>query len=280
MTTAAAATVSDFYYGAVTPVAAYLMACLGAALGLRCTTRSLRRPQHRARWLALGAVSIGCGIWTMHFIAMIGFSVEGALVNYDATKTLLSLVVAIAVVAVGVFLVGYRGGSPLNLGVAGAVTGLGVAAMHYLGMAAIHTNGTLHYDTGTVALSIVIAIAAATAALWAAVSIHALWASLGASLVMGVAVTGMHYTGMAAVSVHLTNAAGASQSSADLVAFLLVMLAGPLLVLLVAAVIVMFDPDMMLGETEATALEPEPAPLFGGDSVFPAREPSQTRTSW
>lgn len=109
--TATAATVSDFYYGAVTPVAAYLMACLGAALGLRCTTRSLRRPQHRARWLALGAVSIGCGIWTMHFIAMIGFSVEGALVDYDATKTLLSLVVAIAVVAVGVFLVGYRGGS-------------------------------------------------------------------------------------------------------------------------------------------------------------------------
>ena len=278
--TAAAATVSDFYYGAVTPIAAYLMACLGAALGLRCTTRSLRRPQHRARWLALGAVSIGCGIWTMHFIAMIGFSVEGALVNYDATKTLLSLGVAIAVVAVGVFLVGYRGGSPLNLGVAGAVTGLGVAAMHYLGMAAIHTNGTLHYDAVTVALSIVIAVAAATAALWAAVSIHALWASLGASLVMGVAVTGMHYTGMAAVSVHLTNVAGSSQSSADLVAFLLVMLAGPLLVLLVAAVIVMFDPDMMLGETEAMTSESEPAPLFGGDSVFPAREPSQTRTSW
>ncbi|WP_405945546.1 hypothetical protein OG588_00725 [Streptomyces prunicolor] len=280
---ASAATVSDFYYGAVTPVAAYLMACLGAALGLRCTTRSLRRPQHRARWLALGAVSIGCGIWTMHFIAMIGFSVEGALVNYDATKTLLSLLVAIAVVAVGVFLVGYRGGSPLNLGVAGTVTGLGVAAMHYLGMAAIHTNGTLHYDTATVALSIVIAVAAATAALWAAVSIHALWASLGASLVMGVAVTGMHYTGMAAVSVHLTNVAGASQSSADLVAFLLVMLAGPLFVLLVAAVIVMFDPDMMLGETEAEASVPMPTPMFGGDSVFPAREsaqPSQSRTSW
>ena len=281
--TATAATVSDFYYGAVTPVAAYLMACLGAALGLRCTTRSLRRPQHRARWLALGAVSIGCGIWTMHFIAMIGFSVEGALVDYDATKTLLSLVVAIAVVAVGVFLVGYRGGSPLNLGVAGTVTGLGVAAMHYLGMAAIHTNGTLHYDPATVALSIVIAVAAATAALWAAVSIHALWASLGASLVMGVAVTGMHYTGMAAVSVHLTNVAGASQSSADLVAFLLVMLAGPLLVLLVAAVIVMFDPDMMLGETEPKASVPVPAPMFGGGSVFPAKqpaEPSQSRGSW
>ncbi|WP_326725674.1 hypothetical protein OHT59_46005 [Streptomyces sp. NBC_00243] len=270
------ATVSDFYYGAATPVAAYLMACLGAALGLRCTTRSLRRPRYRARWLALGTVSIGCGIWTMHFIAMIGFSVQGALVSYDTTKTLLSLAVAIAVVAVGVFLVGYRGGSPLNLGVAGVVTGLGVAAMHYLGMAAIQTNGTLHYDAPTVLLSVVIAIAAATAALWAAVSIHALWASLGASLVMGVAVTGMHYTGMAAVSVHLTHQTESSQSSADLIAFLLVMLAGPLLVLLVAAVIVMFDPDMMLGQGDSDASVPAP---FAGDPVFPS-QPAPTRTSW
>ncbi|MEU6261226.1 MHYT domain-containing protein [Streptomyces sp. NPDC047043] len=242
------ATVSNFYYGAVTPIAAYLMACLGAALGLRCTTRSLRRPQRRAGWLALGAIAIGCGIWTMHFIAMIGFSVQNALVSYDASKTLLSLVVAIAVVALGVFLVGYRGRSPLTLATAGTVTGLGVAAMHYLGMSAIHTNGTISYDPLTVVLSVVIAVTAATAALWAAVSIHALWASLGASLVMGVAVTGMHYTGMAAVSVHITGPAASAQSSTELLSFLLVMLAGPLTVLLVAAVIVMFDPDMMLGD--------------------------------
>ncbi|GLP67236.1 membrane protein [Streptomyces sp. TUS-ST3] len=242
------ADVSNFYYGAVTPVAAYLMACLGAGLGLRCTTRSLRRPQRRAGWLALGSVSIGCGIWTMHFIAMIGFSVQGALVSYDATKTLLSLAVAIVVVSGGVFLVGYRGASPMTLATAGTVTGLGVAAMHYLGMAAIHTNGTLHYDTLTVIVSIAIAIGAATAALWAAVSIHTLWASLGASLVMGVAVTGMHYTGMTAVSVHLTGPSAVATSSAGLLSFLLVMLAGPFVVLIVAAVIVMFDPDMMLGD--------------------------------
>ncbi|WP_328752787.1 hypothetical protein OHT57_45140 [Streptomyces sp. NBC_00285] len=258
--------VSNFYYGAVTPVAAYLMACLGAGLGLRCTTRSLRRPHRRAGWLALGAISIGCGIWTMHFIAMIGFSVQGALVDYDATKTLLSLVVAIAVVAVGVFLVGYRGGSPTTLATAGTVTGLGVAAMHYLGMAAIHTNGALRYDTPTVVLSVAIAIAAATAALWAAVSIHALWASLGASLVMGVAVTGMHYTGMAAVSVHLTGQSAVAQSSTSLLSFLLLMLAGPLSVLLVAAVIVMFDPDLMLGDdnwdqaTPARSMADAPSP--------------------
>ncbi|MET7451977.1 MHYT domain-containing protein [Streptomyces sp. NPDC005574] len=266
------ATVSNFYYGAVTPVSAYLMACLGAALGLRCTTRSLRRPQRKAGWLALGAVCIGCGIWTMHFIAMIGFSVQGALVGYDPTKTVLSLAVAIAFVAVGVFLVGYRGSSPLNLGIAGTVTGLGVAAMHYLGMAAIHTNGGLRYDTGTVALSVVIAVVAATAALWAAVSVHRLWASLGASLVMGVAVTGMHYTGMAAVSVHLTGQAESSQSSTNLLSFLLVMLAGPLVVLLVAAVIVMFDPDMMLSDDDWDRAAPAPDDSV---NVFSDRQPTR-----
>ncbi|GAB2930319.1 MHYT domain-containing protein [Streptomyces heilongjiangensis] len=264
------ATVSNFYYGAATPVAAYLMACLGAALGLRCTTRSLRRPHRRAGWLTLGAVSIGCGIWTMHFIAMIGFSVEGALVSYDTTKTLLSLLVAICVVAIGVFLVGYRGGSPATLATAGTVTGLGVASMHYLGMAAVHTNGTLHYDTLTVGLSVGVAVAAATAALWAAVSIHNLWASLGASMIMGVAVTGMHYTGMASVSVHLTGRSDVSQSSAGLLSFLLAMLAGPLVVLLVAAVIVMFDPDMVLGDNEWDGTAPAPAP-HGGRTATPAR---------
>ncbi|WP_086766315.1 MHYT domain-containing protein [Streptomyces bobili] len=248
----AAATVSNFYYGAVTPVAAYLMACFGAALGLRCTTRSLRgaRRGRKAGWLALGAVSIGCGIWTMHFVGMIGFSVQGALVSYDPARTLLSLAVAIVVVAVGVFLVGYRGAAPLNLGMAGTITGLGVAAMHYLGMAAMHTHGTLRYSAPTVALSVLIAVVAATAALWAAVSVHGLLSSLGASLVMGVAVTGMHYTGMAAVSVDLSGSTATGQSSVGLLSFLLFMLAGPLTVLLIAAVIVMFDPDMMLGDDE------------------------------
>jgi len=146
------------------------------------------------------------------------------------------------------------------------MTGLGVAAVHYLGMEAIHTHGGLPNDMPTVGLSVAIAVAAATAALWAAVSIRGLWSSLGASLVMGVAVTGMHYTGMAAVSVHLTGGSAVSQSSTGLLSFLLLMLAGPLVVLLVAAVIVMFDPDMMLGDDEPAAL-----PAHGAGTDVPTR---------
>ncbi|MEU9455490.1 MHYT domain-containing protein [Streptomyces sp. NPDC048277] len=245
-------TISGFHYGAVTPVAAYLMACLGAALGLRCIVRSLYHngQSWKPGWLALGAASIGCGIWTMHFIAMIGFHVQGTTIRYDVSLTLLSLAVAILVVGIGVFAVGYRGATAGTLWAAGVVTGLGVAAMHYLGMAALRLDGTIHYDRFTVALSVVIAIAAATAALWAAVSIRGFTASLGASLVMGLAVSGMHYTAMAAVSVDLHPASVTAWSSGSPTSLLLPMLLGPAVFLLLAGVVVMFDPLLVLGEDD------------------------------
>ncbi|MFF7387138.1 MHYT domain-containing protein [Streptomyces scabiei] len=244
-------TVDGFSYGAVTPVAAYVMACLGAALGLRCVVRSVYNERSwKPGWLALGAASIGCGIWTMHFIAMVGFRVKESPIHYDVGLTVLSLAVAITVVGIGVFAVGYRGVSRSTLCTAGSVTGLGVAAMHYLGMAAIQLNGYIQYDIAVVALSVGIAIVAATAALWAAVSIRGFLTSLGASLVMGVAVSGMHYTGMAAVGVHLHGTTGGTFTGESPTTILLPMLIGPVIFLLLAGVVVMFDPLLVLGEGE------------------------------
>ncbi|MGW2236930.1 MHYT domain-containing protein [Streptomyces sp. NPDC001759] len=278
-------TVDGFRYGAVTPVAAYLMACLGGALGLRCIVRSLLNEQSwKGGWLALGAATIGCGIWTMHFIAMLGFQVRETGIRYDTGLTLLSLLVAIVVVGIGVFIVGYRGAGTATLAFAGVVTGLGVAAMHYLGMAAMQFNGDVRYDAVTVGVSVLIAIVAATAALWAAVTVRGFMASLGASLVMGVAVSGMHYTAMAAVSVHVhgSDVAWAGDSPTSL---LLPMLLGPAVFLLLAGVVVMFDPLLVLGEGDwnrsatnrrarARAGTPEPAPHPDGRLVGrPARTP-------
>ncbi|TXS47074.1 MHYT domain-containing protein [Streptomyces sp. OR43] len=245
-------TIDGFGYGAVTPVAAFLMACLGAALGLRCTTRSLRTERSfKAGWLALGATSIGSGIWTMHFIAMVGFTVEEVPIGYDKPITFASLAVAIVMVGIGIFLVGYRGATRMALVTGGTITGLGVASMHYLGMAGMRLDGQFEYDTITVSLSVVIAVVASTAALWAAVSIHGFLPSLGASVVMGVAVSGMHYTGMAALRVHLHPAAALSGSSAgsgdSATALLVPMLIGPACFLLLAAVVVMFDPLVVMG---------------------------------
>ncbi|GAA3559476.1 MHYT domain-containing protein [Streptomyces osmaniensis] len=249
-------TVDGFRYGAVTPVAAYLMACLGGALGLRCIVRSLVGGQSwKPGWLALGAAAIGSGIWTMHFIAMIGFQVEETRIRYDTGLTVLSLVVAIVVVGIGVFIVGYLGAGRAALSSAGVVTGLGVAAMHYLGMAALRLDADLEYDAFTVALSVLIAVIAATAALWAAVTIRGFLTSLGASLVMGVAVSGMHYTGMAAVSVHLHGTTGASWAGDSPTSLLLPMLLGPTVFLVLAGVVVMFDPLLVLGDSNAGTSE-------------------------
>ncbi|MEV8036220.1 MHYT domain-containing protein [Streptomyces sp. NPDC086182] len=242
-------TIDGFSYGLVTPVAAYVMACVGSALGLRCVVRTVHHePGWRLGWLALGASALGCGIWTMHFIAMTGFSVAETPITYDVPLTVLSLVVAIVVVSAGVFIVGHRGATRTALTVGGSITGLGVAMMHYLGMFAMQLNGDLGYNAFTVTLSVVIALVAATAALWAAVSVQGFLRTLGASLVMGLAVTGMHYTGMAAVSVHLHNNMQQAVGGREGTSLLLPMLLGPIIFLILAAAIVMFDPVLILGD--------------------------------
>ncbi|MGW0734693.1 MHYT domain-containing protein [Streptomyces sp. NPDC002851] len=238
-------TVDGFSYGLVTPVVAYLMACLGGALGLRCTARALLvADSWRPAWLALGSAAIGSGIWTMHFIAMMGFTVAETPVHYDVPTTFASLGVAILMVGIGIFIVGYRGATVMALFTGGTITGLGVASMHYLGMAGMRLHGTLQYDTFTVSVSVVIAMAAATVALWAAVQVRGIMWSLGAALVMGLAVSGMHYMGMAALSVelHHTSSMPPGESPAELLAPMLI---GPLTFLLLAGVVVMFDPLML-----------------------------------
>ncbi|WP_073949828.1 MHYT domain-containing protein [Streptomyces kebangsaanensis] len=192
-------------FGWLTPLLSYAMACIGAALGLRCTVRALATTgRSRRNWLVTAASAIGTGIWTMHFVAMLGFGVSGTDIRYDVPLTLLSLLVAVAVVCAGVFAVGYgrERGRALFLG--GLTTGLGVASMHYLGMAAVRLHGDVSYDPVLVALSVAIAVLAATAALWAGLNIKSPLAVAVASLVMGAAVSSMHYTGMLAVSVRVT----------------------------------------------------------------------------
>ncbi|WJV44498.1 MHYT domain-containing protein [Streptomyces flavofungini] len=192
-------------FGWLTPVLSYAMACVGAALGLQCTVRALGSTgRSRRNWLITAGSAIGTGIWTMHFVAMLGFGVRGTEIRYDVPLTLLSLLVAMVVVGAGVFAVGYGRDRGRALALGGLTTGLRVASMHYLGMAALRLHGDVRYDPMLVTLSVVIAVVAATAALWAALNITSPLAVAGASLVMGGAVSSMHYTGMLAVSVRVT----------------------------------------------------------------------------
>jgi NO-binding membrane sensor protein with MHYT domain len=255
-------TVDGFEFGVATPAASYIVACVASALGLRCVVRSLNNRQSwKPGWLALGAGTIGCGIWTMHFVAMAGFRIQGIPIGYDARLTSLSLVVAIALVGIGVFTVGYRGATPVTLTAAGILTGLAVVATHYTGMAALELNGSLEYDSLTVSASVLLAVTAATAALWTAASYRGFPAALGASLLMGVALTGTHYTGMAALGVHLRGATDASymtgaHGTSSSASVLLPMLIGPVVFLILAGVVVMFDPQLVLGDGEWSRVTP------------------------
>jgi NO-binding membrane sensor protein with MHYT domain len=203
------AEVHHFTYGPFNPTAAFLLAFLGSFLGLLCTgrARDARTPGRRNRWLIIAAFSIGGGaIWLMHFTAMLGFDVPASPVRYDITLTVVSLGLSIVTVGLGLVVVGHGKRSLPKTVIAGVLTGSGVLAMHYTGMQAMHVSGDINYRISLVAASAVIAIVAATAALWFTVSVRG-WAPItGAAVLMAVAVCGMHYTGMAAMEVDVVPA--------------------------------------------------------------------------
>jgi len=250
--------VNNFAYGALNPVLAYVASCIGCFLGLRCTTRArASQGRSRASWLVIAALAIGVmGIWVMHFIAMLGFTIPGQSIRYNVPVTILSMLIAVAVVGIGLFIVGYsRGGAgPLLLG--GVAIGCGVASMHYIGMAAIRAQDALTYTPVLVAISVVIAVIAGTAALWAALRLETAWSALIASMIMGVAVSGMHYTGMAALRLHA--AAGPvlpAPASASAEAFLLPIILGISCIGFVFSAVIALSPTAaeMLAEADLMA---------------------------
>jgi NO-binding membrane sensor protein with MHYT domain len=151
----------------------------------------------RCIWLAAAAITMGGGIWSMHFIGMLAF-VMPIRMSYDIGLTIVSLLVAILVTGGGFYVISRQSASLSHLVFSGIFMGLGIAAMHYTGMAAMQGDTEVSYDRLFVALSLVIAIGASTAALWLAFRTTDLWQKLAAAVVMGLAISGMHYTAMRA----------------------------------------------------------------------------------
>jgi NO-binding membrane sensor protein with MHYT domain len=179
-------------------VLSILIACFASytALDLAGHVGTARGLARRV-WLVTAAITIGGGIWSMHFVAMLAFIMPIPM-SYDIGLTALSLVVAIFVTGVGFYVISRQGPSPLRLVLSGIFMGLGIAAMHYTGMAAMRGHAELSYDRLFVALSLVIAIGASTVALWLAFRTTDIGQKLVGAVVMGLAISGMHYTGMKA----------------------------------------------------------------------------------
>jgi diguanylate cyclase (GGDEF)-like protein len=171
---------------------------------LRLASRVATREGNGSRiWLGIGAISMGVGIWSMHFVGMLAFSLPISLA-YDVPTTLASL--AVAIVTSGFALAITSGGRLTVRRLAGSavIMGAGISAMHYMGMAAITILPGIAYDPFLVAVSILIAIAASFVALWLFFQLREGSSRLqqikriAAAVVMGLAISGMHYTGMAA----------------------------------------------------------------------------------
>ncbi|MDR5839403.1 EAL domain-containing protein [Caballeronia sp. LZ034LL] len=153
-------------------------------------------------WLVGGGCAMGLGIWSMHFVGMLAFDLPIP-VGYDPTITFFSLLIAVAASTFALWLVSRYALPWRRLMLGSLLMGPAIAGMHYTGMAAMQMNPVIDYDWSLVALSIVIAVAASGAALWTAFHIRGRAAGVflfrgGASLLMGSAIVGMHYTGMAA----------------------------------------------------------------------------------
>ncbi|KAH0442109.1 hypothetical protein A8H39_29175 [Paraburkholderia fungorum] len=161
----------------------------------------------RARriWLAAGALVMGIGIWSMHFIGMLSFSLSIP-IGYDFAITCYSLVIAVLISGFALHVVTQERLKLSHLLVGGVLMGFGIAGMHYMGMAAMLMNPAISYEPTIFIASIVIAIAASTAALWVAHTLrhgdqhHVMRKRVAAACVMGAAIAGMHYTGMAAAN--------------------------------------------------------------------------------
>jgi NO-binding membrane sensor protein with MHYT domain len=240
----AVAHLNDFALGWFTPVLAYAASVTGSLLGLLCTVRAqqFRRSGQHIRWLLLASVAIGgTGIWLMHFSAMIGFGVSGSVVRYGIGLTVASAFVAIIVVGCGLFIVGYGSPTRTKVILGGVFTGLGIAGMHYMGMAGMHVRGVVGYSIPLVIASLVIAIGAATVALWFTVSLRNTPAITAAAFIMGIAVCGMHYTGMEALRVRLVPGVEAV-SGVDPVTFMIPVITVAFIVLTVLLLAVITGP--------------------------------------
>jgi NO-binding membrane sensor protein with MHYT domain len=164
------------------------------ALGLGGHVAAARGLARRA-WLVAAAITMGGGIWSMHFVAMLAFMMPIPM-SYDTGLTTLSLMVAIFVTGGSFYVISRKSASPPRLIFSGIFMGLCIIAMHYTGMAAMRGHAELSYDPLYVALSVVIAIGASTAALWLAFRTTDLGQKLVAAVVMGLAISGMHYAAM------------------------------------------------------------------------------------
>ncbi|WP_017316340.1 MHYT domain-containing protein [Mastigocladopsis repens] len=161
--------------------------------------------QARLAWLIGGAIVMGIGIWSMHFVAMLAFSLPIPM-SYDILTVVLSVLPAVIASGGALFLASREVLDTRQLLIGGVLMGIGIASMHYIGMAAMRMEAATRYDPVLFIVSVAIAISASIVALWIAFQLRLQIGKTGrrrkisSAFIMATAISGMHYTGMAAAS--------------------------------------------------------------------------------
>ena len=239
-----------------------VIAALGSYTGLRLARQAVPEvgPVRKA-FLSGAAVTIGGGIWSMHFVGMLAARMPVP-ITYDVLLTLISALVAILVTGLGLFIASYGALTPRKLAAAGLLMGLGISTMHYAGMAAVRANVVMDYSGGLVALSVLIGICASALALWLAFNQLGPRQTVAAAVVMALAISGMHYTAMAAMSL----------SPATVV----IAYAAPALSPQLLAIVVAVAAFLIFGFTLLVALPDRPQDAIGQAAAGGATAPAES----
>ena len=193
----------------------------------------------RLKWMALDAVAAGCGIWATHFIAMLAYD-TASMAGYNLGVTLLSLVFAILTVATGLWIALLNSGR-ITIALGGAVVGLGVAAMHYTGMAALEVPARISWSVDLVVVSVLLGCVLGALALSVAARGERTRVTVVAALLLTVAIVSHHFAAMGAITLipDPTRGAGAISISPNVLSYLMALASVAILGISLAAA--MFD---------------------------------------
>lgn len=187
-----------------------IVAIIGSFVALDCAGR-MKSSEGRARslWFLSGALMMGLAIWTMHFVGMLALIMPMP-VKYDPTLMMLSMILAAIGAGIAFTIMNRETLGRIHMVSGGVAMGLAIVTMHYTGMASMRMAAITVYTPGLFILSVAIAILVSTGALWIAFRLRQddpgiwFWQKVGSGVVMGCAISGMHYTGMAAARYYYT----------------------------------------------------------------------------
>ena len=254
------------YYESSLVLLSVLVAVLASYTALSLAERVASAEGRAALWwITGGALAMGTGIWSMHFIGMLAFRLPIPL-GYDPFITLLSWALPVMASALALWRLSRPHPTGTELLFSALLIGIGINAMHYVGMAAMRMMPSIVWNWPLVGASVVIAIAASGAALWIALRLHEqrhrrrkLY-RVGAAVLMGLAIVGMHYTGMAAANFPLGSVCTAAKEYFSLTQLAALVILATLCILTIALLTSLYDARMsaratVLAISEQTARE-------------------------